>query len=118
MRHDGGYMIALGALIALAVSIYNYVAPVSLFAPTASINGTPGAALVVFSTAVLLVFGLVLAGRTRSRGLIWFVAISALLAILGTALAGWMLDSMILVAMMVFCLVGWLMRVFTRPAFV
>jgi hypothetical protein len=42
------------------------------------------------------------------------VAISALLAILGTALAGWMLDSMILVALMLFCLVGWLMRLFTR----
>jgi hypothetical protein len=114
MRHDGGLMIALGAALALAVSIYNYFAPVGFLAPTASINGTPGAALVIFSTAVLMVFGLVLAGRSWGRGLVWFVAISALLAILGTALAGWMLDSMILVALMLFCLVGWLMRLFTR----
>lgn len=116
MRHDGGLVIALGAVIALAVSIYNYFAPVSLFASAASISGTPGAALVVFSTAVLLIFGLVLAGRSWGRGVVWFVAVSALLAILGTGLAGWLLDSMTVVALMVFCLIGWLMRVVARPA--
>lgn len=113
MRHDGGLLIMLGALLALAVSLYNFFAPTGFLAPDSAVAWTAGAGLVIFSTACLLVAGLVLAGRASNRLLIGFLMIGALVAILGTALAGYLLDSMALVALMGVCLLGWLMRAFT-----
>ncbi len=113
MRHDGGFLIVLGAVLGLAVALYDFFAPTVFLAPDSAIAWTPGAGLVVFSTFCLLVAGLVLAGRASNRILIGFLMVGALVAILGTALAAYLLDSLVLVALMGVCLVGWLMRAFT-----
>jgi hypothetical protein len=114
MRHDGGLVIALGAALALAVAIYNYLSPVAFLAPQASVAGTPGAALVVFSTAVLAAAGLILGGRTGSRALVGFLMVGALVAILGTGLAAWLLESPAILALMGLCSVGWILRALQR----
>lgn len=104
----GARLIAVGALLGLGVSIYNFFAPVSLFSPTSTIAGTSGAILVIVSTALLLLAGLVLASRVRSSAIRWFFGIAALLDIIGTAFAAYLLDSMVLVALMGVCGAGWI----------
>jgi hypothetical protein len=110
----GVWLIVLGALLGLAVSIYNYVSPVSFLAPDSGIAGTGGAALVVFSTAVLLIFGLMLLGRRWGRGMRAFVLFGALVDIVGTAFAAYLLNSKVLLLLMVLCFIGWLMRMMKR----
>jgi len=118
MRHDGGLMIAFGAGIGCLVSVWNYFAPVSLLAPTTGVAGTPGAALAIAATAILCIAGLVLAGTASGRGLTLLLMIGALVGILGTGLAAWLLESNLLLALMLVCLIGWGLRVFTRrPAY-
>jgi hypothetical protein len=114
MRHDGGLLIALGAGLGLLVSIYNFLAPAALLAPTSGIAWTPGAGLAVAATAILFVAGLVLGGSASNRVLVGFLIIGSLLGILGTGLAAWLLESPILLALMLMCLLGWLLRVLTR----
>lgn len=114
MRHDGGLLIALGAGLGLLVSVYNCFAPTALLAPAASIAGTPAAILAVAACAILLVAGLVLAGRVTHPGIVGFFMAGGLVGILGTALTAWLIESRILLALMLVCLIGWLLRAFTR----
>jgi hypothetical protein len=116
MRHDGGLLIALGAGLGLLVSLYNYFAPVALLAPTSSVAGTPGAILAVAATLILTVAGLVLGGGADNRWLVGFLMVGSLLGIVGTALVAWLLESRILLALMLACLVGWVIRAFTGRA--
>ncbi len=113
MRHDGGLLIALGAGLGLLVSIYNYFAPVSLLAPATDVSHTWGALVALAATAILFIAGLVLGGATTNRGLIAFLVAGCLVGILGTALVAWLLESQLLLALMLVCAIGWLMRVFT-----
>ena len=117
MRHDGGLLTALGAGLGLLVSIFNYFAPVALLAPTSSVAGTPAALLAIAATFILLLAGLVLAGNAACRGLVAFLMTGALFGILGTALVAWLLESQLLLALMLVCLIGWLLRAFTRRSY-
>ena len=114
MRHDGGLLIAFGAGLGLLVSIYNYFSPVALLAPTSNISGTAGALVAIAATAILCAAGLVLAGTAGGRGLTVFLVLGSFVGILGTALAAWLLDSTLLLALMLVCAIGWLIRVVTR----
>lgn len=109
---------ALGAALGLLVAIYNFLSPVGLLAPASNVAGSPGAGLVIFSTLVLTLAALVLAGSITNRALIGFLIVGSLVGILGTALAGWLLDSILLVGLMVICGIGWLLRVFTDHDFI
>jgi hypothetical protein len=102
------WLFGVAAAAALAVSVYNYFAPVSLLAPDASIAGTAGALLVGVSTALLLLAAVVLGFWQRANIIYWVFVVAALLDIVGTAFAGYMLDSLILVALMAVAFVGWL----------
>ena len=105
----GSALVSSGALIGAAVSFANYLSPDS------GIAGTPGALLVIFSTIILLGFVLIMRGYTRQgTGFRALVAAFALMNIVGTAFAGYLLDSETLVALMMVCLVGWLAHIF-RP---
>ena len=117
MRHDGGFLIVLGSGLGLLVSIYNWFAPTALLAPTVSIAGTPAALLAVVACAILLVAGLVLAGRITHPVVIAFFIIGGILGILGTGLVAWLIESPVLLALMLICLVGWVLRVFTRRSY-
>ena len=105
----GSTLISSGAFIGAAVSLANYLSPDS------GIAGTPGAILVIASTIILLGFALVMRGYAQhGRAFRTLVATLAFLNIVGTALAGYLLDSETLVALMMVCLVGWLALIF-RP---
>lgn len=115
MRDEGGLLIALGGGLGLLIALYNYFAPTAFLAPQSSIAGTPGAALMIFATACLLVAGLVLAGRRRNAFVTGFFLVGALAGALGAGFAAWLLDSPATVALMGICLVGWALRVLTGP---
>ena len=69
--------------------------PVGLLAPAGDV-ANPGAGVAIFGTVALLLAGLVLAGSVAKRALIGHPDRRVLLGILGTALAGWLLDSILL----------------------
>lgn len=116
MRHDGGLLMALSAGLALVLSIWNFFAPVQFLAPTASIAGTPAAALAIGATLILLAAALVLAGSASNRLLVWFLLLGTLIGILGTALTGQLIESPLLIGLMGLCFVGWLIRLFSPRA--
>lgn len=105
----GGYVISLAAILGTAVSAYNYLDPMS------GIAGTPGAILVIVSTLILFFAGLLLASDGhRGAGFRAFFLTGTLIGIIGTALAGYLLNSQALQLLMAVCAVGWLLRLF-RP---
>jgi hypothetical protein len=107
----GGYVVALSAILGTAISIYNYLDPMS------GIAGTPGAILVIVSTLILFFAGLILAtDARRGAGFRAFFVVGTLLGIMGTAFAAYLLSSQALQGLMVICAVGWLMRLFRPPA--
>ncbi len=118
MQLNGGLMIALGAGLALLVSIYNYFVSPALFAPTSDIAHTAGALVAILATLALFLAGLGLARRRPGAALTAFLVIGSLVGIAGTALAGVLLESRVLVVLMAVCALGWLIRIATsrRPA--
>jgi hypothetical protein len=104
----GAWLVAAAALAGLAVSIFNY------FDPQSGIAGEPGTMLVIVSTALLALAGLLLSGNRLGGFLRGFFALAALLDLVGTALAAYMLHSWSLVALMIIGLAGWLLYVM-RP---
>ena len=109
---SGAWVITLSALIGCAVAIYNY------YAADNGISGTPGAMLVIVSTLALIVAGFIL-GRDMGGFVLHFIlGTLALLGILGTGFAAWLLESNVLMVLMAVCLFGWLLRLFRlRPAY-
>jgi len=111
MRHSnsGALLMGLAAAAALALCIYNYVTPFT------GIDGTYGALLVIVSTTLLVLFAFALQmSDGAGAGLRIFLLVASLLDIAGTAFAGLLLESRGLMALMVVCLIGWLMAAF-RP---
>ena len=100
----GAWLIVIASIAGLAVSVYNYNAADS------GIAGTPGAILVIVSTLLLLIAAFVLGRDMSGTALRVVLATLALLAILGTGFAGYLLESNTLVVAMAVCLLGWLIR--------
>ncbi len=107
----GASLICSGALIGVAVSVSNYLSPDS------GIGGTPGAVLVILSTAILCVLAVLMrSDAAHAKSFRIFLAASSVFDIIGTAFAGHLLNSETLVALMAVCLLGWLIHLFTpRP---
>ena len=107
----GAWMIVIASIVALAVSIYNYNSADS------GIAGTPGAMLVMVSSFLLLVRGLPARARHGWRRILRsLLAALCFLGILGTGLAGYLLESTTLAVAMALCMVGWLIRLFQPRA--
>lgn len=103
----GAWLVAVAALAGLAVCVANY------FNPQSGIAGEPGTILVIASTALLALFGLLM-GAARATPLRIFITASSLLNIAGTAFAGYLLHSTALVVLMMAALLGWLLHVVGR----
>lgn len=114
MSKDGGRVMAFAAFLALCVAIYNFFAPVGLFAPLSDVRGSLGAGVAIFGCLMLIIAGLVLGGRRRNVLLIAIFVIGGLAGILGTGFAAYLLGSWVILCLMAVCLIGWLMRVFGR----
>ena len=106
--NSGALLMGLAAAAALALCIYNYVTPFT------GIDGTPGALLVIVSTAILILLALILQMGHGGGALHVFILVASLLDIAGTAFAGLLLESRGLMALMAVCFIGWLMVAF-RP---
>lgn len=102
----GARIVSLAALLGAAVSLYNY------FEPLSGIAGTPGAILVIASALILFALGLVMAADPRGSAFRVFLAVSSLLAIVGTGIAAHLLNSRALLALMFIALLGWFVHLF------
>lgn len=106
----GVWLLCLAALAALAIAAFN------TFNSGNGIAYTPGAYLVLASTALLLVGALVLAfGARLPRWIVVVFAVLTLLDILGTAFAAWLLEAGLLLALTGAAGIGWLIHVVLDP---
>jgi amino acid transporter len=97
------FVMALSALLAVVVALANY------FVPGNGISGTPGALLVVASSALLAGVGY-LSGRRIAAGQTGGAALLliALFLLAGTAVAAWLLEAYVLFALMMLAGLGWI----------
>ena len=106
----GAWLLAAGAAAGLCLSLFNYLWP------NTGIDGTPGALLVVVSTALVLGAALVMAlFRSKPLWLRVFLVVSTLLGLIGTGIAAYFLDSYLLIAFMAIGLLGWFWHMLLGP---
>lgn len=103
VKPDYGARIVSGTgLLGAAVSLYNY------FSPASGISDTPGALLVVITSALLFLLGFAIGTpRSRAGGVRRVLSGACLFLILGTGFAAYLLESPVLLALMVVCWLGW-----------
>jgi hypothetical protein len=107
-RDWGIWLMAAAAVLGLVVSIFLYVTP------TTGVAGEPGTMLVIVSTALLVVAAALLIWAPMPAWLRVVFLVLAALDLIGTALAGWLLNSQILAGLMAIGVIGWLLHVFGR----
>jgi hypothetical protein len=102
----GAWLIILASLIAMAICAYDY------YTPETGLIGTGGVILVGASAVLMLLASLVLAGvPNRPCFLQYFLVTAILLDIIGSSVAGYFLESPVIMAAEALALIGWLMNV-------
>jgi len=107
-RHStrGAWLIILASLIVMAICVYDY------YTPETGLIGTGGVILVAVSALLMLLASLVVAlVPNRSGFLQGFLIVSILLDIIGSSVAGYFLESPVIMAAEALALIGWLMNV-------
>ena len=107
-RHStrGAWLILLASLIVGAICVYDY------YTPATGLIGTGGVILVGIAAGLMLLASLAMATvPNRSHFLQGFLVVSILLDIIGSSVAGYFLESPIIVAAQALALIGWLMNV-------
>ena len=100
------WLLPVAAVLALAIAIFEY------FWTGNGIHGTPGALLVVISSAALLLFAAWLALRPATpRWLRVVLHAGVVVDIAGTALAAYLLHAAWLVGAMALALIGWIVSI-------
>lgn len=100
----------IAALAGVLVSLYKY------FDPASGISGTPGALLVVITSAVIFLIGLSLRKLHRRSAWRRLAMGVCLVLIAGTAFAAYLLESTALLVWMIISLIGWVMHVIGGPS--
>jgi hypothetical protein len=96
----------LAALIVMAISVYDY------YTPDTGLIGTGGVVLTGAAALLLLLSALVVAAvPNRPCFLQWFLVTAILLDIIGSSVAGYFLESPVIMAAEALALIGWLMNV-------
>ncbi|MDQ0316070.1 hypothetical protein [Amorphus orientalis] len=107
----GAWLVCLAALLGLIVSAIN------AFSAGNGIAFTPGAYLVLVTSALLLVGSLFLAfGHHLPRWMVVVMAILVVLDILGTGFAAWLLETNVLLGAMIAAGIGWLIYIAIDPS--
>lgn len=102
----GAWLIVLGAVIAGAICVYDY------YTPETGLIGTGGVVLVAIAAALMFLAALVMALKAeRGCFLQGFLTVSIILDIIGSSVAGYFLESPVIMAAMALALIGWLMNV-------
>ena len=107
-RHStrGAWLIVLASLIVIAICVYDY------YTPETGLIGTGGTILVAVSGLLMLLAALVVAWVPNRSGLLQgFLVVSILLDIIGSSVAGYFLESPVIMAAEALALIGWLMNV-------
>ena len=107
-RHStrGAWLIILASLIVMAICVYDY------YTPETGLIGTGGTILVAVAGLLMLLASLVVAQvPNRSCLLQNFLVVSILLDIIGSSVAGYFLESPVIMAAQALALIGWLMNV-------
>jgi uncharacterized membrane protein YhaH (DUF805 family) len=96
----------LASLIAMAICVYDY------YTPETGLIGTGGVVLVAVAGLLMFLAALVMALKPMRSGLLQgFLVISILLDIIGSSVAGYFLESPVIMAAQALALIGWLMNV-------
>lgn len=98
----GNWLIVIAALIALVLLVIDY------FLPHGTIAHSWGALLVVISTGLMFIAGLLIALNAVPRWLVILFDILIILDILGTGFCAWFLETWMVAALMIVALFGWL----------
>jgi len=102
----GAWLIILASLVAMAICTYDY------YTPETGLIGTGGAVLVAVSALLMLLAALVVAGVPNRSGFVQgFLVVSILLDIIGSSVAGYFLESPVVMAAEALALIGWLLNV-------
>ncbi|HVV28669.1 MAG TPA: hypothetical protein VHC40_11955 [Rhizomicrobium sp.] len=107
-RHStrGAWLIILASLIAIAICVYDY------YTPETGLIGTGGVITVAIGAVLMLLAALVLKFvPNRGRFLQGFLVISIILDIVCSSVAGYFLESPVIMAAEALALIGWLMNV-------
>lgn len=107
----GAWLIVLASLIAMAICVYDY------YTPETGLIGTGGVVLVAGAALLMLLASLAMAKfPNRSPLLQTFLVVSIILDIIGSSVAGYFLESPVIMAAQALALVGWLMNVIGNAA--
>lgn len=107
----GAWLIVLASLITIAICIYDY------YTPETGLIGTGGVILVAGAAVLMLLASLAMAKfPNRPRSVQLFLVISIILDIIGSSVAGYFLESPVIMAAQALALVGWLMNVISDAA--
>ncbi|MBA2589497.1 MAG: hypothetical protein H0U98_12840 [Alphaproteobacteria bacterium] len=107
-RHStrGAWLIMLASLITIAICVYDY------YTPETGLIGTGGVVTVAGAGALMLAASLTLGlVPNRSGFLQGFLVVSILLDIIGSSVAGYFLESPVIMAAQALALIGWLINV-------
>ena len=102
----GAWLIILASLIAMVICLYDY------YTPETGLIGTGGVVLVAVAGQLMFFASLTLKlVPNRSCFLQSFLVVSILLDIIGSSVAGYFLESPVIMAAEALALIGWLMNV-------
>ena len=112
-RHStrGAWLIILGSLIAGAISVYDF------FTPETGLIGTGGVELTGVAAGLMFLAALTMALKPMRGGFLQaFLVVSILLDIIGSSIAGYFLESPVIMAAQALALLGWLINVIGEAA--
>jgi hypothetical protein len=107
-RHStrGAWLIIVASLIAMAICVFDY------YTPETGLIGTGGVVLVAIAALLMFLASLTMAlVPNRSCLLQGFLVVSIILDIIGSSVAGYFLESPVIMAAEALALIGWLMNV-------
>jgi hypothetical protein len=107
----GAWLIVLASLITMAICVYYY------YTPESGLIGTGGVVLVAGAGALMFLAALAMAKvPSRSSCVQTFLVVSILLDIIGSAVAGYFLESPVIMSAQALALLGWIINVVSNAA--
>jgi len=107
----GAWLILLASLITIAICVYDY------YTPETGLIGSGGVILVAGAAVLMLLASLAMALMPgRAAWLQTFLVMSILLDIIGSSVAGYFLESPVIMAAQALALIGWLINVISNAA--
>ena len=102
----GAWLIVVASLIVMAICVYDY------YTPETGLIGTGGVILVAVAALLMFLASLTMALKPMRSALLQnFLVISILLDIIGSSVAGYFLESPVIMAAQALALIGWLLNV-------